>query len=154
MAKITRILVPTDFSESSKIAAEYAISLAEKFNATIDILYVWEQPYYFDSQLILHTPGQTAQTIADFVEAQAKEEMKKFIASLSAPASVPIQDHFVHGIVYNRIIETAEKGPCDLIVMGTHGRTGVSRLVIGSVAEKVLRHAHCPVITMRSPSKE
>ncbi|MEK7483856.1 MAG: universal stress protein [Planctomycetota bacterium] len=153
MSKILRILVPIDFSESSKAAAQYALFLAKNFDASINIVHIWEQPYYFDSQVLLHTPGQTAQTITNYIETQAKTELKQFIEALNVPKNVILENHFLHGMIYSKIIDLAKEG-YDLIVMGTHGRSGVAHLLLGSVAEKVLRHAPCPVVTIKGPSEK
>ncbi|MEK7483855.1 MAG: universal stress protein [Planctomycetota bacterium] len=153
MSTVKRILVPIDFSEGAKAAAQYAITLAKQFNATLDLLYIWEYPYYVGQDVMLQVPGQTAQSIIEYAKQQAQSEMITFLSKLSKEG-VTIKEHIKGGIVDREIIEMVTKDHIDMIVMGTHGRSGISRLLLGSVAEKVLRNSPCPVVTISAHSEK
>ena len=136
--EIRQILAPTDFSEFSKQAIESAFALAETFGAKLLLLHVVELPAYPVEGFVPSTMGTT---LIDDLQRQV---------SLEPPnATVEVSRQVVVGIPYRKIIEVAEAAKADLIVMSTHGRTGLSHLVMGSVAERVVRTASCPVLTIR-----
>lgn len=148
---IQHILVPTDFSEESREAFRYACFLAENTGATVDVIHIWDQPRYLDAQTLLYAPeGNSSQSVTDFIKLEAEEEMKKFLAHLHKNKAVKVREFCVLGIPEEQIIQKAKDKFSDLIVMGTRGRSGISHALLGSVAEKVLRMAPCPVITVRS----
>lgn len=151
MSKIEKILVPIDFSEGSKAAAEYALKLAGQFQASVTFLHIWEYPYYVGNEVMLQVPGQTAQTIIEFAKANAEREMKDFQVNMEKEG-VQVHEVIRGGFIDKEIIDCADKEKFDLIVMGTHGRRGLSRMFLGSVAEKIIRHAHCPVLTINPKS--
>jgi universal stress protein A len=139
---IKRILCPVDFSVFNKAANEYACKLAESTGAEIVYLHSWipnvmeQPPIYFE---------------ADKEEARLQKQVEEFIE----PTSESIHASWVieFGSPRDRIVEYASKHNIDLIVMGTHGRTGLRRIVMGSVAEAVVRRASCPVIAVKSENK-
>ena len=144
---VKSILVPTDFSEGSREAVRYAHDLAVRLDATLHILHVLENPF---------APGAFMEMYAmpspDYfldLEQRAKARLE---ASLSADDKrmVPVIMTTRTGVPATEILQRAEEEPrIDLIVMSTHGRGGVARLVMGSVTDKVLRGAPCPVLTIR-----
>ena len=144
---VTSILVPTDFSEGSREAVRYAHDLAIRLDATLHVLHVLENPFApgaFMEMYALPSPDYFLD-----LEQQAKARLD---ASLSAEdkqmATVIMTTRM--GVPATEILQRAEEEPrIDLIVMSTHGRGGVARLVMGSVTDKVLRGAPCPVLTMR-----
>lgn len=145
MNRPKRILVPLDFSEQSNRALEYAKILGTACDAAIDLLYVVPNPYVADpSGLSMALPQAV---LDDFLrDAQARLE------EVLAPSERKTFDarHIVKmGDPRFEILEYSRLAPVDLIVMGTHGRTGVSHLFLGSVAERVVREASCPVTTVR-----
>ncbi len=150
MIELKRILVGIDFSEYSREAARFALVLAKKFEAEVDFLYVCDLPTYIGSG---YGPYQTAQMQSYLIkqremEAQKREEMERFIKG------IPIQDISISYLVTSgnppiEIIRTASERESNMIVVGTHGRTGISQLLIGSVAEKVVRKSPCPVLTVK-----
>ena len=142
---ITRILVPVDFSADSNRAVHYAAMLAGQVGASVELLHVVEDFSYgvLSEGYAPNVPDLMQETINDAVER---------LASLQASVFPPGSD--VDTVAYvgrpaPTILEYAKAGGVDLIVMGTHGRTGLSHLIMGSVAEKVLRAAPCPVLTVR-----
>jgi len=143
----TRILVPTDFSEPSDAALDYARTLAQKFGASLRLLHVIEPPYEsgaFSNEVYLaETPG--------LYDMLAKKAQAQF-ASRVVPADrarYGITTEIMTGRSATTIVEYAADQHVDLIVMGTHGRTGLAHLFMGSVAEHVVRKALCPVLTVR-----
>ena len=139
------ILAPTDFSEYSKQAVTSALEWAQKFGAKLTILHVIELPPYPVEGYV--TPN-LSQTFMDDLERQATTELAQVIPEAEA-AGVGVARVVGVGTPYRKIIDTAEAEQVDLIVMATAGRTGFSHLIMGSIAERVVRTASCPVLTIR-----
>jgi nucleotide-binding universal stress UspA family protein len=152
MSTFKRILVPVDFSACSRAALDQAYSLAEQFGGTINVLHVWNPPLYVGPDVGLSF-GETGQTLWDFARAAAGRDMEQFLAEFQKRGPVKITPRLEQGSPHERILSIANSGKCDLIVIGTHGRTGLSHLFLGSVAERVVRHSRCPVLTVRAESK-
>jgi nucleotide-binding universal stress UspA family protein len=139
------ILAPTDFSEYSKQAIASALELAKKFGAKLTILHVIELPPY---PVEGYVPPSLSATFMDDLERQATTDLAQLVPEAEA-ANVEVARVIVVGTPYRKIIDTAEAEQVDLIVMATAGRTGFSHLVMGSIAERVVRTASCPVLTIR-----
>jgi len=148
--KLKRILVPVDFSACSREALRYAAFLASPFDASIDVLHVWEPLPYLAPETLIRV-GSTDQTLAQFARTEAARDMEQFLFELSKLGVENARGRLETGHPARTILEVIAKGDYDLVVMGTHGRTGLSRLVVGSVAEKVVRGAVRPVVTVRHP---
>jgi nucleotide-binding universal stress UspA family protein len=146
----SRILVPVDFSPSSKLALEYALSLADRSGGKVDVLHAWEVPAYLRPDLTVWA-GEVSATLAEHTRSEAERSMKEFLQRSGASGKANVTSRVLMGPAYNVIVSAADEGGFNLIAMGTHGRTGISHLVLGSVAEKVVRHAKCPVLTVRAP---
>lgn len=153
MPKLKRILVPIDFSECSRAALDYAETLAKTFDATVDLIHVWEVPPYIPPEAMVGVPGHDAQTLAQVAHGTAEQEMKGFLEDLRDRGVSIGKPLLESGEPGRTIVDVADDGGYDMIVVGTHGRTGLSHLIMGSIAEKVVRYAHCPVLTVRAPSK-
>ena len=153
MARIRKILVPVDFSESSREALAYAAELAQKFGARIDLLHVWQAPVFIPTATLPEVPNVDA-NIVDLVRQNAEEATARALAEARAQG-LPVESARAEpGVPARGIVELAKADGYDLIVIGTHGRTGLSRAMMGSVAEKVVRLAPCPVLTVRSAADE
>jgi nucleotide-binding universal stress UspA family protein len=139
------ILAPTDFSEYSKKAVASALELAKKFGAKLTILHVIELPPY---PVEGYVPPSLSQTFMDDMERQATTDLAQLIPEAEA-AGVQVARLVAVGTPYRKIIDMAEAEHIDLIVMATAGRTGFSHLIMGSIAERVVRTASCPVLTIR-----
>ncbi|MGK9477302.1 universal stress protein [Melioribacter sp. OK-6-Me] len=149
MSLIKKILVPVDFSEYSKEALKYAVQFAKQFNAKLYIIYVIE-PVIYPADFSM---GQVAiPSLENDIKKRAEEEMDSLIKSFVDP-SLETDIIIKTGKPFVEIIETARETDTDLIIMATHGHTGVEHLLFGSTAEKVVRKAPCPVLTMRKPIK-
>ena len=145
----TRILVPMDFSPQSDTALEYARILAARFGASMHLLHIVEDPFVtgpLGSDMYMPPPSDT-------ITARLKDAQEKLAHHVraSAPAGVRATSEVLSGSVARTIVDYAAENGYHLIVMGTHGRTGIAHLVMGSVAESVLRTAPCPVLTVRHP---
>lgn len=149
MAHFNNILVAIDFSDGSRRATETAVELASHTGAHLHLLSVHDIPVvaaYADSDIALGTPGGVLDVFASTREAQRfrlTELRDEIIAR-----GVKTVAHMGEGDPSTTIIDTAVDLSIDLVVVGTHGRTGLQRFLIGSVAEKVVRGARCPVLTV------
>ena len=145
MPAIRHILVPIDFSEPSRAALRYAADLARRFNSRVHLLHVTPDP----SQL----PWAVGPGLAQYAEG-LEVRREKTIVGLRAMATEEHMDplhtttRIVEGVAHHEILEYARQQGIDLIVMGTHGRGAFAHLLLGSVAERVVRHAVCPVLVV------
>ena len=140
---LERILVPIDFSDCSLDALGYAAVVAQQAKASLMLLHVLEPVSYG----LDFTLGQSKARHAD-AETWAKR-LEELVSSRQHP-TMQVESQLRGGFPSDSILDSAQTLPCDLIVMGTHGRRGISHTISGSVAEAVLRKARCPVITVRS----
>lgn len=152
MHGIKRILVPVDFSECSKAALEYAMFLGRHFGARVDVFHAWSAPAYVSPYLAvqINSDEDAPETLETVARNEANRKMRAFLEELALPEDRDVGIRIEFGLESD-IIKTAAEH-YDLIVMGTHGRTGLSHFFMGSVAEKVVRDAPVPVITVRAPS--
>jgi nucleotide-binding universal stress UspA family protein len=151
MIDLRRILVPTDFSPSSAKALTYAAAFAEKFGAEVLLLHVVQDLAVFIPEAVLACPPPTP-PVEQFIKA-ARTALDRAIAGVEQ-RGFTIRPEVAEGTPYEEIVCLARERDVDLIVMGTHGRTGLAHALMGSVAEKVVRRAPCPVLTVRHPEHE
>jgi len=147
MIEITRILCPIDFSDYSRHALDHAVAVARWYDSTITLLHV-----YSVVPVAAYAPGTPTHPSVALTPADQEAllaSMKRF-AEDEAGSDRPIQCEMCEGTAAAEILARAKAMPSDLIVMGTHGRSGFERLVLGSVTEKVLRKAACPVLSVPS----
>lgn len=142
---LTKILVPTDFSETSAAAVKYAVALADAFGAELHLLHVMEQPIQWQmaAEVAMVTApvddaGLRARAETELAGLLTRDERAKYRAVYATETGAP----------FAAIVKYARAQNIDLIVMGTHGRGAVAHLLIGSVAENVVRKAPCPVLTI------
>ena len=143
----SRILVPVDLSDGSQALIDYAIQFAKPFNATLEIVHAWEPPQYVAPDLLVAAPGWNSQSLEKVAVDAATKELSE-LAAKNRNAGVPLQHRVIVGEAASTVLRAAEEGKHDLIVMGTHGRRGLPRLLMGSVAQKIVARAHCPVLTL------
>lgn len=149
-----KILVPVDFSEGSQHALQYALTLAEPMGATVEVLHVWEPPAYVGPEMVVQLNAESGErTLADFARTEVKKELEEFLSKVTSPnkSSDSLEGKLEFGSVVPTIIDYARNGQYDLIIIGTHGRTGLSRFILGSIAENVVRRSEVPVLTVRAP---
>jgi universal stress protein A len=150
--RLKKILVPVDYSDCSRVAMEYALFLAERFEAEIEVLHVAEIPLGEEHTVVNPDTGKE-QLLSELIMQQAVKAETEFLAPF-VRATIPIEKSLLKGRPGKVIIEAAAERGADLIVMGTHGRSGFDRLIMGSVTERVLRSATCPVAVVRHPDNE
>jgi universal stress protein A len=152
MPRLKKILVPVDYSDCSRVAMEYALFLAERFDAEIEVLHVAEIPLGDEHTVVKPDTGEE-QLLSELIMQQAVKEATEFLAPF-VRATIPIEKSLLKGRPGKVIVEAAADRGADLLVMGTHGRSGFDRLIMGSVTERVLRSAPCPVVVVRHPDDE
>ncbi len=145
------ILCPVDFSELSAHALQYAASLANKYGASLHVLHVVDEAFQYwmamgPNSVPVGPPPEELLTAA-------KEGMVRFIEAQPPCVDGKAVTQVVLGRPFVEIIRYAREAKADLIVLGTHGRSGLSHMLLGSVTEKVVRKATCPVLTIRHPDQ-
>jgi universal stress protein A len=154
MNPIHRILVPIDLSPGCEDALLSAMSLASSLGAEVDVLHVHEAPTFAGPDLEGHPLTrpfcEEEQTIAD----ELRTRVTRFVRSVTGAEAPGLTIHEVTGEPSKKIVETAEALGSDLIVVGTHGGGRLKHLVTGSVAERVVRLASCPVLTVRLAGRQ
>jgi nucleotide-binding universal stress UspA family protein len=149
---IKKVLAPTDFSESSEHALNYALTLASLAQAELQLLHVVE-PIAYPLSGELFGPVLNEVELTMKMEATFRKELDERVASLKKEYP-KLTGRQVTGNPFLEIVRAAREGGFDMIVMGTHGRTGLAHVLIGSVAEKVVREGPCPVLTIKHPEHQ
>lgn len=152
MAEITRILFATDFSENSRWALTYALSFARRYGATLYILHVVQPPSYplgMYAEISFDAMDEFSRSMAEAAEKEMQHLRETELGDFTNYETL-----IITGTPFLEIIKTAREKEVDLIVLGTHGRTGFDHVLFGSTAEKVVRKAPCPVLSVRLPGKE
>jgi nucleotide-binding universal stress UspA family protein len=147
MKPFEKILTAIDFSENSEHAFEYALTLATQFQAELTILHVINEPVDLRG---FYVPHISFEQLEKEIEESAQKMMEKFCQTKLINFTNYKTD-IVSGIPYEEIIKKAEDIAASLIVLGTHGRTGLDHIIFGSTAERVVRSSSCPVLTIRLP---
>lgn len=147
MKTFRKILVPTDFSEHAHEAMLVASDLSRRYEAPVTLIYVYEPvAYALPDGYVMYTSAQLNRMFAEFDHrlAQARREATE-------AGALNVDTRLLQGYAPTEICEHASLNEFDLIVMGTHGRRGIKHFLLGSVAERVVRTAPCPVLTVRAP---
>jgi len=142
MTEFGKILFPTDFSESAENASRYALSLAKKYGSKVYVIHVIE-PFTYTTEFGLDFSAQLKE-----MEASARRLLDDIAASIKK-TNLDVESALITGEPFVEIIKYARKEQVDLIVMATHGRSGIEHMLMGSVAEKVVRKSPCPVLTIK-----
>lgn len=146
MAHFRKILIPTDLSEDSQGAMNIALDLAQRYGARLTLLHVYQPPLYSlppDAVML----AATTELANQVTELQGNLDALK--ANLMAQGVSDVVTHIAQGDPHDEIMRELREAGHDLLVMATHGRSGLSHMLLGSVAEKLVRHAPCPVLTVR-----
>ena len=144
---IGRILVPVDFSEHSQKALRYALAFATQFDAEVTLVHIVEQMVY---------PGDWMYpplAVTDFAS-EKREQILTRMRALDAGSGVKTKHVVRLGRAWQEVIEIARETKADLIILATHGYTGIKHVLLGSVAEKIMRHAPCPVLSVRPEERD
>lgn len=144
MIKLRSILVPTDFSEPAERALDYAKAIAENFKAALHVVHV-------AADVTLDDPMLTASSLAE-IQDSAAAALSKIDERITAEerGRVEVRTSILQGDPHDAILAYAAEHAIELIVLGTHGRGAVERFLLGSVAERIVRHAKCPVLTVKA----
>jgi len=147
---IERILIPTDFSESSRHALSFAIKLNTLFKARLFLLHVLQDFTEFSEYNL--SPSILPQLYVEFEE-NAGKRLEEMVATM-VPPEMHCDTYILHGVPFYEIIQFSQKENIGLIVIGTRGRTGIKQVLFGHTAEKVVKKAHCPVLSVKHPDTE
>lgn len=144
MPEIRTILCPVDFSDASGHALDYAMDLAKKLHAGIHIVHAWQPTLYAMGDGVIIP---SSDVITDLM-INLKNKTTALVEQYQG-RGISITGELLEGIPYEEIVKTAQKLPAELIVMGTHGRSGFVHLMLGSITERVIRTSPVPVLTVR-----
>ena len=147
MISIKLVLIPTDFSEYSKAALPYAVDISRKYGAKLVILHIFDEellsPIFFET-------GKTAKEYFERLQNRFEAAVEDFLSGVNTDG-IELEAELGNGTPFVEIIRFAKENGADIIVMGTHGRTGIAHTLLGSVTEKVVRKSPCPVMVIRHP---
>ena len=147
MSETQQILVPDDFSECSRVALDYAVSFAERIGARIALVHAYGLPHEALAAYEMALPEDLERAVREAAEAKLREDLSRVES-----AGIAADSHLARADAPHAIVDAAARLEARWIVMGTHGHSGIEQLLLGSVAERVLRLAPCPVISVRPPS--
>jgi nucleotide-binding universal stress UspA family protein len=145
MISIRLILCPVDFSETSQHALRYALELGRGMGAKVHLVHVYQLPMYAMPDGALIAPPEQVASLSD----KLQQELNKMATAFPGVTKT----HLLEGVAHHEIERLATEIGADMIVMGTHGRSGLARVLIGSVAERVVRHSQVPVLTVHRPEE-
>jgi nucleotide-binding universal stress UspA family protein len=147
-SRFKTVVVPTDFSDSAQMALHYAMDLIDPDGLILLCHVVDDYPLTYGYVGVAFTAGDIRSRVAE----EARKELESIVPT--NPRQVRIETHLLHGAPHREIVKLVTHHQADLVVMGTHGRTGLEHALIGSVAEKVIRKAPCPVLVVREGGAE
>ena len=146
---LARILVPVDYSEPSRAALELAGLLAQAVGASLLVLHGWESPPFADSVAIVGPkPNRRHPALDELVVENAQRELERFVASAPPPVGIEVEQKLSSGSPTRVILDELQQGAYDLVVMGTHRKSAVEAMLIGSVADRVIRDSEVPVLVV------
>jgi len=140
----TNIVCPVDFSEYTEGILRYAVSIAKKYDARLHLLHVIPNLNYFTPYESFLTPENLV-----LIEKNIEKEIEKDFEKIVKNIDMPVKKIIKTGVTFVEITDYVKEENIDLVVMGTHGRSGIEHILIGSVAEKILWRSPCPVLTVR-----
>jgi len=144
-----KIVCPIDFSEFTDEIVKYAVNITKKFNAELHLIHIIPNLNYFTPYESFLTPENLVA-----IEKNIEKEVEKDFEKVTKDIDMPLKKIVKTGVTFVEIIDYIKEEDIDLVVMGTHGRSGIEHILIGSVAEKVVRKSPCPVLTIRPRDKK
>lgn len=145
---LERILVPVDYSQCSRAALRFAIDLARRFGASLDVVHVWDRPSYVGDAILAHTEPRSGKSLIFLIQENAQRDFDEFLAQAPIDPDVRHEQRLLSGDPASALLHELKQGRHDAVVVGTHGRTGLSHALLGSVAEKLARLSPVPVVTV------
>lgn len=152
MILLRNILVPVDFSQASRSALVYAVEFARKFGAKIHLLHIVQDVAVFLPETAMVAPSLAVSAAEPMLQA-ANKSLDQFLASVNT-FDVAVEKSCIEGNPLDEILEQAREKQIDLVILGTHGHTGLAHFFLGSLAEAVVRQSPCPVLSVRHPEHE
>lgn len=149
VVRIQRILVPLDLSDHSRKALNYAVKFAQNFGAELELVHVVTPVVYAEGMVL----PAAMENLDHESEKHARSELAK-LAAADEVSSLEVKTTVLSGTPYDEIVNHAKQRETDLLLITTHGRTGLQHFLLGSTAEKILRHAPCPVMIVRDKEHE
>ncbi len=147
---INKILIPTDFSITSQYAFSFAVDLNKLFRARLYLAHVLQDFTEFSEYTL--SPAILPQLYLEF-EQNASTKLEEMVSTI-VPNEMHCDTYILHGVPFYEIIQFARNDQIDLIVVGSHGRTGLKQVLFGHTAEKIVKKAPCPVLSVRHPDTE
>lgn len=150
MLKIQKIICPVDFSNCAQQALNYAAELAKQFDAELSIVHAYEDPAAYVTPMPMSGyVGPGAELLLE-LRKQLEVRLSQTKAEVET-RGVRVRSELLEGTPYRVVLDWAKEYGADMIVVGTHGHTGLTHALLGSVTERIVRMAHCPVLTIRTP---
>jgi nucleotide-binding universal stress UspA family protein len=140
-----QILIPVDYSEPSRRALQLALTLGD--DAKLVVVHAWDRPAYVSDEMVAYKDG-SRRSLSELIRENAEKEMVEFLAGVPEAAAKKLEHRLLNGDPVAVILAEAEKPGYDVLVIGTHGRTGMTKLLLGSVTEKLIRLSPIPVLTV------
>jgi universal stress protein A len=145
---VQRILVPVDYSSCSRAALSFALDLAQRYQASLDVVHVWDRPAYMTDAVMMSTEPVHGKSLFRLIADNAQRDLDEFLQGVALPAGTALSGRLLDGEPASTLIHELKQRKHDLVVVGTHGRTGLSHLMLGSVSEKLARLSPVPVVTV------
>jgi universal stress protein A len=146
--KIQRILVPVDYSPCSRTSLRAAAALAKSLDASLDIVHVWDRPSYVSDVVMTTSDPLSGKSLIALIQQNAQRDLDEFLRSADVASPAPLIGRLLSGDPASSLLHELKQGNYDLVVVGSHGRTGLSHVLLGSVAEKLVRLSPVPVLTV------
>lgn len=146
--KLERILVPVDYSSCSAAALTFAVELADRLGATLDVVHVWDRPSYVSEAMLVRTDATSGKSLIAMIQENAERDLREFLANVPLPEGRSVKGRLISGDPASALLSELKQGQHELAVVGTHGRTGLAHVLLGSVAEKLVRLSPVPVLTV------
>jgi universal stress protein A len=142
---VKSILVPVDYSACSRAALRFALDLAQRYQATLDVVHVWDRPSYVSDVLMTSTEPMSRKSLIQLIQENAQRDLDEFLSGVELPPGTA-RGRLLSGDPASTLLKEIKHVKPDLVVVGTHGRTGLTHVLLGSVAEKLARLSPVPVM--------
>jgi len=142
------ILVPVDYSACARAALRFAADLAERYRASLDIVHVWDRPSYFTDVMLTTTEVMSRKSLFHLIQQNAQRDLDEFLKGIELPHGMVATGRLLSGDPAATLVHEIKEGRHGMVVIGTHGRTGLSHILLGSVAEKLVRLSPVPVVVV------